>query len=85
MPAKLSSSTRRSAPAPPLTRPASRPAQEFDLLDLSGPPSASEDKMARIMARASAGLYDGRQADFASEAAATEITLATAVRALRAC
>ena len=49
---------------------------EFDAMDLIRPAVRSEDKMARIMARASAGLYDGRQADFTAEAASVEILLA---------
>ena len=45
-------------------------------MDLIRPAVRSEDKMARIMAKASAGLYDGQQADFTAEAAAVEILLA---------
>ncbi len=49
---------------------------EFEQLDLIRPARRSEDKLERIMARASAGLYDGQQADFTAEAASVEIMLA---------
>ena len=40
------------------------------------PAGRDEDRMARIISRAQDGVYSGQQADFASEAAAVEITLA---------
>lgn len=49
---------------------------EFDQLDLLRPAIRSEDRMARIMAKAGAGLYDGQQQDFTAEAAGVEILLA---------
>ena len=50
---------------------------EFDAMDLIRPARRSEDKVARIMARASAGLYDGQeQMSFAAEQSAIEIQLA---------
>ncbi len=44
--------------------------------DLMHPARRDEDRMARIISRAQDGVYSGQQADFASEAAAVEITLA---------
>jgi hypothetical protein len=44
--------------------------------DTMHPARRDEDRMARIMSRASQGLYDGQMADFTAEAAAVEITLA---------
>jgi hypothetical protein len=41
------------------------------------PVRREEDKIARIMARAEAGLYHGQSADFASEQAAVELAMAT--------
>lgn len=44
--------------------------------DTLHPAHRAEDKLARAMHRAAAGVYDGQQADFTAEAAAVEITLA---------
>ncbi len=49
---------------------------ELDMLDVIRPARRSEDKAARVMARAAAGLYDGQQQDFTAEQAGIEITLA---------
>jgi hypothetical protein len=45
--------------------------------DVLHPARREEDKIARIMARAGQGLYDGQQADFAAESAAIELAAAT--------
>jgi hypothetical protein len=44
--------------------------------DVMHPARRDEDRMARIMARAQDGVYDGQQMSFAAEQAAVEITLA---------
>ena len=49
---------------------------EFDALDLIRPARREEDVVARVMAKAEAGLYGGQQADFTAQVAAAEITLA---------
>ena len=49
---------------------------QFEQMDLIRPAKRAEDKIQRIMARASHGLYDGQMADFTAEQSATEITLA---------
>lgn len=47
---------------------------EFEQLDLIRPARREEDRVARIMAKAQAGLYDGQQAvSFAAESAAIEL------------
>lgn len=50
---------------------------EFDMLDVVRPAKRAEDRIARIMAKAEAGLYDGQQQmSFAAEQSAVEIMLA---------
>jgi len=48
---------------------------EFEQMDLIRPARRMENKIASIMAKAGAGLYDGQMADFSSEQAGVEIML----------
>ncbi len=50
--------------------------QEFELLDVARPAIRAEDKVARVMARAEAGLYGGQEYGFSASAGAGEILLA---------
>jgi hypothetical protein len=49
--------------------------EAFDALDMIRPARRAEDKVARVMARAQAGLYDGQEMAFSAEQAAVEIIL----------
>jgi len=49
---------------------------EFEAMDLIRPAKRAEDRMQRIMAKASHGLYDGQMADFTAEQGAVEIMMA---------
>jgi len=50
---------------------------EFAEMDLIRPAKRAEDRVARVLAKAEAGLYSGQQMSFASEQAAIELVMGT--------